>query len=166
VPELPDIALYIEHLERRVRGRPLERVRIASPSLLRTVEPPPAAAEGLRVVELRRLGKRIAIGLEGELHLAFHLMIAGRFRWREREAKLPGRLGLAALDFETGTLLLTEAGTKKRASLHVVQGEEALLRHDPGGIDPLTCSAEEFTARLCRPGQPQRRGAHRIDRAP
>jgi len=148
VPELPDVTLYIEHLERRVRGRPLERLRIAGPSLLRTVEPPPAAAEGRRVLELRRLGKRIALGLEGELFLVIHLMIAGRLRWRKRGAAIPRRLGHAAFDFPEGTLLLTEAGTRKRASLHVVQGEAALRQHDPGGLEVLEAGLPAFRERL------------------
>jgi formamidopyrimidine-DNA glycosylase len=148
VPELPDVTLYIERLKPRLLGEPLEGVRLACLFLLRSVDPPLSAAFGKRVTGLRRLGKRIAIGLEDELYLVFHLMIAGRFRWRDRGAPLPGRLGLAAFDFPTGTLLLTEAGTQKRASLYVVRGEEALLAHDPGGLDPLLCTEAEFAAQL------------------
>ena len=132
MPELPDVTVYIDCLRERLEGRVLEGVRLASPFLLRSVDPPPEAAIGRRVTGFRRLGKRIAIGFEDGLYLVFHLMIAGRFRWKERGADLPKKLGLAAFDFEPGALLLTEAGTKKRASLHVVQGEEALAAHDPG----------------------------------
>jgi formamidopyrimidine-DNA glycosylase len=148
VPELPDVTLYLARLRPRLLGQPLEAVRNASLFLLRSVDPPLTACVGKRVTGFRRLGKRIAIGLEEELYLVFHLMIAGRFRWRERGAPLPGRLGLAAFDFPTGTLLLTEAGTQKRASLYVVRGEEALLAHDPGGLDPLLCTEAEFAAQL------------------
>ena len=148
MPELPDVHLYIDRLGRRIEGQVLEAVRLKSPFLLRSVDPPLAACEGRRVHGLRRLGKRIAIGLEGDLHLVFHLMIAGRFRWRDPGAKLPGKLGLAAFDFEPGTLLLTEAGTQKRASLHVVQGEEELAAHDPGGLEVLDCTLEAFAGVL------------------
>jgi formamidopyrimidine-DNA glycosylase len=148
MPELPDITLYIEHLERRVRGAPLERARVASPSLLRTAEPPLAAAEGRRVVGLRRLGKRIAFGLEGELFLVLHLMIAGRLHWKPRGAAIPRKRAHAAFDFPDGTLLLTEASTKKRASLHVVQGEAALAAHDPGGLEVLEADLAAFRERL------------------
>ncbi len=148
MPELPDVELYIERLRPRIAGAALEGIRIKSPFLLRSVDPTPSACLGKRVVGLRRLGKRIAIGLEDELFLVFHLMIAGRFRWRARGAPIPGRLGLAAFDFPAGTLLLTEAGTQKRASLYVLRGEEALRAHDPGGLEVLECSAPEFAARL------------------
>ena len=148
MPELPDVTLYIERLKPRIGGRGLEGIRIRTPFLLRSVDPPPDACVSRKVTGLRRLGKRIAIGFEGELFLVFHLMIAGRFRWRDKGAKLPGRLGLAALDFENGTLVLTEAGTQKRASLYVVQGEDALAEHEPGGLDVLTCTADEFAARV------------------
>jgi formamidopyrimidine-DNA glycosylase len=148
VPELPDIALYLGALEPRIVGRVLERARVVHPSLLRTVEPPLAAAEGHRVRGLRRLGKRIVISLEGELFLVLHLMIAGRLRWKPRGAAVPRKLGLAAFDFETGTLLVTEAGTKRRASLHVVQGEAALAAHDPGGLELLDAPFEAFRERL------------------
>ncbi len=148
MPELPDITVYIEALERRVVGAPLERVRLASPFLLRTVEPPLTAVEGRRVVGLRRLGKRIAIAFEGDLWLVLHLMIAGRLHWRPAGAKLPGKRGLAAFDFAPGTLVLTEAGSRKRASLHVVRGEDQLRRHDPGGLEVLEVGLEEFGAAL------------------
>ncbi|MBI4081543.1 MAG: formamidopyrimidine-DNA glycosylase [Candidatus Lambdaproteobacteria bacterium] len=150
MPELPDITVYIEALAARIGGQPLERVRLASPFLLRSVEPPLKAAEGRRVVGLRRLGKRIVWAMEDGLFLVFHLMIAGRFRWRPPGAKVPGRLGLAAFDFPTGALLLTEAGTKKRASLHVVQGEAALAAHDPGGLEVLDAGPAAFEAALTR----------------
>jgi len=156
MPELPDITVYLEALEARVLGRTLERVRLGSPFLLRSVEPPLTEAHGREVVALRRLGKRIAIGLaapdgredEPELWLILHLMIAGRLRWRDPGVTIPRRLGLAAFDFAGGSLLLTEAGTKKRASLHVVKGAEALARHDPGGIDPLTADPAVFRETL------------------
>ncbi|MXW67426.1 MAG: formamidopyrimidine-DNA glycosylase [Gemmatimonadales bacterium] len=155
MPELPDITIYLEGLEARVLGRTLERVRLGSPFLLRSVDPPLAEAHGRRVAALRRLGKRIAIGLaapddreEPELWLVLHLMIAGRLRWRDPGVKIPRRLGLAAFDFADGSLLLTEAGTKKRASLHVVKGAEALARHDPGGIDPLAADPAVFRETL------------------
>src|ERR1700690_3329816 len=126
MPGLPDIAAYITALETRIVGQRIERVRLASPFLLRTVDPPLASVEGRVVRELRRIGKRIAIGVDGDLWLVLHLMIAGRLHWRPRGAKLAGRNDLAAFDFPDGTLVLTEAGTKRRASLHVLRGEEAL----------------------------------------
>jgi formamidopyrimidine-DNA glycosylase len=150
MPELPDISAYREALALRVEGTALERVRLASPFLLRTVEPALGECEGRRVVGVRRLGKRIVLALDGELFLVLHLMIAGRLRWLEREAKLPGKLGLAAFDFERGTLVLTEAGTKRRASLHVVRGERALAAHDRGGIEVLECTRAQFEAALGR----------------
>ncbi len=148
MPELPDVTVYVEALAKRVVGEPLERVRLASPFLLRSVEPPLAAAEGRRVVAVRRLGKRIVLALEGELFLVLHLMIAGRLRWRARGAKPPGRQGLAAFDFPAGTLLLTEAGSKKRASLYLVAGEAALAAHDPGGLEVLEAGLPAFRAAL------------------
>jgi formamidopyrimidine-DNA glycosylase len=148
VPELPDVTVYIEALERRIQGARLERVRLASPFLLRSFDPPLRAAEGRLVQALRRVGKRIAIGLEGDLFLVIHLMIAGRLRWREPGAKVPGKLGLAAFDFSTGTLLLTEAGTKKRAALHLVRGEDGLSALDAGGLDVFTADLAEFRAAL------------------
>ena len=148
MPEYPDITVYIERLEPRVVGQVLKRVRISGPSLLRSVDPPIREAEGREVTGLRRIGKRIAFGLDGDLHLVFHLMIAGRFRWKPAGAKAPRRIGLAAFDFPTGTLLLTEAGTKRRASLHLVRGAAALESHDPGGLEVLEANAAEFRARL------------------
>jgi formamidopyrimidine-DNA glycosylase len=150
VPELPDIAVYLSALESRVVGQTLQRVRLASPFLLRTAVPPIASANGKKILALRRLGKRIAFGLEGDLWLVLHLKIAGRLHWREPAVKLAGRNNLAAFDFAHGTLLLTEAGTKKRASLHVVQGEAALRAHDPGGLDVLEITPEIFAAALTR----------------
>jgi len=144
VPELPDIAAYLEALEARILGQAIQKVRLASPFLLRTVQPPVTSAEGRRVRELRRIGKRIAIGLEDELWLVLHLMIAGRLHWRPPEAKLAGRNNLAAFDFPEGSLVLTEAGAKRRASLYVVQGGEALQALDPGGIDIFACDLEAF----------------------
>jgi formamidopyrimidine-DNA glycosylase len=150
MPELPDLTLYLEALEPRITGQPLERARIASVSLLRSVDPPLSELEGRCVTALRRLGKRLVFGFEGDLFLVLHLMIAGRLRWKERGAKPPGKIGHAAFDFPTGTLILTEAGTKKRASLHAVRGEAALAAHDPGGIEPLECTLEAFAAALRR----------------
>ncbi len=144
MPELPDIAAYIGALEERVLGKTLERVRVAGLLLLRTARPPVTDAEGRMVREVRRIGKRIAFGMDGELWLVLHLMIAGRLHWREREAKLAGRNGLAAFDFADGSLVLTEAGTKHRASLYVVSGEEALQSLDPGGVDVFGCDVDSF----------------------
>ncbi len=148
MPELPDIAAYLSALEPRIVGKRLERVRVASISLLRTADPPLASLEGQTVLELRRIGKRIAFGFEGGLWLVLHLMIAGRLHWRPPNAKLAGRRDLAALDFEDGTLVLTEAGTKRRASLHVLRGEEALASLDPGGIDIFQADLDEFRRAL------------------
>jgi len=144
MPELPDIAAYIAALEPRTAGQPLERVRLASPFLLRSIQPPLADAHGRLVRELRRVGKRIAVGLEGDLWLVLHLMIAGRLHWKSRGVKLSGRQNLAAFDFPTGSLTLTEAGTKRRASLHVVSGEDGLRSVDPGGIDVFAADLKEF----------------------
>lgn len=148
MPELPDIAAYIKALERRVVGQPLERVRLASPFLLRTVQPPLASVEGRVVRELRRIGKRIAMGVEGDLWLVLHLMIAGRLHWRGRGVKLSGRQNLAGFDFPVGSLTLTEAGSKRRASLHVVSGEEGLRSLDPGGIEVFESDLRAFRAAL------------------
>ena len=148
MPELPDIAAYISALEERLTGEPLEHVRLASPFLLRTTQPPIAAAEGRRVRELRRIGKRIAIGVEGDLWLVLHLMIAGRLHWRPPNIRLAGRQNLAAFDFPEGSLTLTEAGTKRRASLHVLAGDEGLRSVDPGGIEVLTAGANAFRTAL------------------
>jgi formamidopyrimidine-DNA glycosylase len=148
MPELPDIAAYISALEPRIVAQPIERVRVASAFLLRTVQPPVTKVEGRTVRELRRIGKRIAIGVDGDLWLVLHLMIAGRLHWRPPGAKLSGRQSLAALDFPNGSLVLTEAGTKRRASLHVVIGEEGLRSVDPGGIDVFTSDFALFRAAL------------------
>ena len=148
MPELPDIAAYISALESRIVGQPLQRIRLASPFLLRTVQPPIASVEGRTVEELRRIGKRIAIGVESDLWLVLHLMIAGRLHWRSRDAKLGGRQSLAAFDFPHGSLVLTEAGAKHRASLHVVSGEEALRSFDAGGIDVFAADLDSFRAVL------------------
>jgi len=150
MPELPDIATYIGALEPRIVGQPLERVRLASPFVLRTADPPIASAECRVVREVRRVGKRIAIGLDGDLWLVLHLMIAGRLHWRLAGAKLAGRNALAAFDFPTGSLVLTEAGTKRRASLHLLRGEDALTAIDPGGIDVFAVDLEAFRAALTR----------------
>src|SRR5262249_39234442 len=135
MPELPDVVVYLECLQRRVAGQTLDRVRLSSPFLLRSVDPPLARAGGQTVRGLRRLGKRIVFELGDELFLVLHLMIAGRLLWRARGAKPPGRIGLAAFDFPGGTLLLTEAGTKRRASLHLVEGEARLAEHPPRGLE-------------------------------
>jgi formamidopyrimidine-DNA glycosylase len=148
MPELPDITAYIGALESRIVGQPLQKVRLASAFLLRTVQPPLASAEGRMVHELRRVGKRIAIGLEGDLWLVLHLMIAGRLHWKAAGAKLSGRNQLAAFDFPNGTLVLTEAGAKRRASLHVLAGEQVLRDMDPGGIDIFSSDLETFRAAL------------------
>ncbi len=150
MPELPDITLYLEALEKHVLHQPLERVRIAHPFLLRTAEPPVSAADNKKVLALRRLGKRIAIGLEGGLWLLIHLMIAGRLHWRASGAPLRSKTDLAAFDFPAGSLVLTEAGTKKQASLHLIQGEEALKAFDPGGIDVLASDLKAFASALSR----------------
>src|SRR5438067_7639167 len=144
MPELPDISAYITAIESRILGEPLERVRIASPFLLRTVDPPITSVEGRRVHDLRRIGKRIAIGVEGHLWLVLHLMIAGRLHWRSAGTKLAGRNQLAAFDFPKGSLVLTEAGAKRRASLHVLKGEEGLREIEPGGIDVFAGDLAEF----------------------
>jgi formamidopyrimidine-DNA glycosylase len=148
MPELPDIAAYISALERRIVGQPIEQVRLASPFLLRTVKPPVTDVEGRIVRELRRIGKRIAIGVEGDLWLVLHLMIAGRLHWRPPHSKLSGRKSLAAFDFATGSLVLTEAGPKHRASLSVLAGEEALHSADPGGIDIFSSDLASFRGAL------------------
>ena len=148
MPELPDITIYLEALAPRIVGQPLERARITSPSLLRTVDPPLAAAEGRKVVGLRRIGKRIVWEMEGDIFLVFHLMIAGRFKWRPQGTSPPAKVGLASFDFPTGTLLLTEASPKHRASLHVVEGEARLAAHDPGGLDVLAADLDAFRTRL------------------
>jgi formamidopyrimidine-DNA glycosylase len=150
VPELPDVAVYVEALERHVVGRRLEGVRLASASLLRSVDPPLSAAAGRRVVGASRLGKRVVISLEGDLHLVFHLMVAGRLRWKRKGAALPAKRAHAAFDFEHGTLLLTEASAKKRATLHLVQGDAGLAEHDRGGLEVLEADLPAFAAALAR----------------
>ena len=148
MPELPDIAAYITALEARILGQTLERVRLASVFLLRTVDPPLESVEGRTVVALRRVGKRVCIGVEGDLWLVLHLMIAGRLHWKPPLAKLAGRNALAAFDFPNGSLTLTEAGSKRRASLHVVRGEEGLRSADPGGIEIFATDLDGFRAAL------------------
>jgi len=148
MPELPDIAAYLSALEPRIVGKPLERVRLASAFLLRTAQPPLTSVEGRTVRELRRIGKRIAIGFDDDLWLVLHLMIAGRLHWRPLGAKLAGRQSLAAFDFPDGSLVLTEAGSKRRASLHVIGGEEGLRAMDPGGIDVFSSDLDTFRAAL------------------
>jgi formamidopyrimidine-DNA glycosylase len=150
MPELPDISAYITALEARVLGQRLQRVRLGNVFLLRTVNPPIGEVEGKTVRELRRVGKRIAFGLEGDLWLVLHLMIAGRLHWKPPGAKLGGRQGLLALDFKEGSLTLTEAGSKRRASLHLVRGEQALREMDPGGVEVFATDVEGFRAALSR----------------
>ena len=148
MPELPDIVVYIDALERRVLGEHVQNVRLASPFLLRSVDPPVAAAVGMRVTGLRRIGKRIVFALEDDLFMLLHLMIAGRLHWRDTGAVLAGKQSLAAFDFASGSLVLTEAGSKKRASLHIIRGEEGLRDHDPGGLEILDSNLEEFRAAI------------------
>ncbi len=150
MPEFPDIELYLHALRPRIETRTLERVRLASPFLLRSVEPPLDAVYGREVIGLRRLGKRIVWALEGDLFLVFHLMVAGRFRWKPPGMAIPRRLGLAAFDFASGTVLLTEAGSSRQASLSVVRGETDLAAHDPGGLDVFTASPRAFADTLRR----------------
>ncbi|HYC62904.1 MAG TPA: DNA-formamidopyrimidine glycosylase family protein [Thermoanaerobaculia bacterium] len=150
MPELPDVAIYLEALEARVLSHTLEKLRLGNPFVLRTVDPAPAELAGKRVNSLRRLGKRIVVELEDDLFVIIHLMIAGRFKWLERGAKIPGKLGLAAFDFDNGALVLTEAGSKRRASIHIVRGEGALREHDRGGLEPLEISLEQFASALTR----------------
>jgi formamidopyrimidine-DNA glycosylase len=148
MPELPEIMLYLAALEQRVVEQPLQRIRMASISLLKTFEPPIAVLEGKTVRSVRRLGKRIVFDFDDDLHVVIHLMIAGRFQWKPRDAPIPRKLGHAAFDFPTGTLLLTEAGTKKRASLHLLQGEAAVQLQHRGGVEPLEISEAEFADAL------------------
>src|SRR5207244_3207941 len=150
MPELPDITAYIEALQSRIIGQPLERVRIPKPFLLRSVSPPISAANGRRVIGIRRMGKRIVLELEDDLFLVIHLMIAGRLRWVPAGTKVPGKFGLAAFDFPNGTLILTEAGSKRRASLWLVRGEQSLEQFDRGGLEVLDANLGEFTERLTR----------------
>jgi formamidopyrimidine-DNA glycosylase len=148
MPELPDIVVYIENLESRIQGRTLESVRILNPFVLRTAIPPISSAEGRKVLGLRRLGKRIAIGLEGDLFLVLHLMVAGRLRWFEGKPKLPGKIALAAFEFDHGTLVFTEAGSKRRASIHLVQGDAAVNALHAGGMEVLESEHAAFSQRL------------------
>jgi Formamidopyrimidine-DNA glycosylase len=150
MPELPDITVYREALERHIAGRTLERVRIAKPFVLRSFDPPVSEAEGRRVTGISRIGKRLVISLEGDLHLVIHLMIAGRLRWLEPGAKGPGRIGLASFDFDSGTLVLTEAGTKRRASIALVKGQAALEAIDRGGLEVMSAELGSFADRLRR----------------
>lgn len=158
MPELPDIVVYVDHLERRLLGQTLRGVALANPFVLRTVDPPVADAQGRRVDAVRRLGKRIVLALEGERFLVIHLMIAGRLRWRDARGKAPGKITLANFAFDHGTLYLTEAGTKRRASLHYVAGEAALAALDPGGADVASLDTAAFAERLAR-------GNHTLKRA-
>jgi formamidopyrimidine-DNA glycosylase len=150
MPELPDLTLYLDHLERRTVGLPLERIRVASPSVLRSFAPPLEEAEGRKVLGLRRIGKHLVLRLEDGLFLVIHLMIAGRFQWKPPGAAVPRKVGHAAFDFPSGTLLLTEASTRKRASIHLVRGEASLRAFDRGGIEPLDAALPAFTAALTR----------------
>ena len=150
MPELPDVTVYLEALAARVGGARLERIRLANPFVLRSVDPGPAEAVGRTVSGVRRLGKRIVIALEGEIFVLIHLMIAGRLHWKEVGAKLPGKIGLAAFDFSTGTVTLTEAGSKRRAAIHLVRGEAALAAHDPGGLELWDADAAAFRAAITR----------------
>jgi formamidopyrimidine-DNA glycosylase len=148
VPELPDVVVYLESLAPRVIGQPLERLRLGNPFLVRTIDPPPAALEGRHVTGLRRMGKRLVFEFEGGLFLVLHLMIAGRLRWRDRGAPIPGKVGLAAFDFPTGTAILTEQGSKRQASVHIVSGTAALAELNPGGLEVLESDLPAFAARL------------------
>jgi len=150
MPELPDLEVYVEALAARVLGQPLLRVRVATPFLLRSADPPLSEAEGRPILGVRRVGKRIALALDGDLFLALHLMIAGRLHWKEPGARLPGKVGLAAFDFPPGTLTLTEAGSKRRAALHLLRGEAALRALDRGGLEPLTADLPAFAEALRR----------------
>ena len=150
MPELPDVVVYLEALERFIGGRVLERARVVSISLLRTYDPPLSEVEGKRVVGFRRMGKRLVLELEEDIFMVFHLMVTGRFRWRDRGLAVPRKVGHAAFDFPNGTLLLTEQGSKKRASLHVHRGAEALSEHDRGGVEPLEAGLAAFSAAVRR----------------
>jgi formamidopyrimidine-DNA glycosylase len=150
MPELPDILLYLHALRPRIVGQSITGVRLVSPFLLRSIDPPLESIIGRRVTDLHRIGKRLVIEMEGELFLVIHLMIAGRFRWKPARASVPGKIGLLAIDFENATLIMTEAGTKRQASLYVVQGRDGLERHDPGGIDAMNIDLATFVAALQR----------------
>ncbi len=158
MPELPDLTVYLDFMQANIVGQTLERVRIASPFVLRTAEPPLVAVENKRVLGLRRMGKRLVLELQDDLFLVIHLMIAGRFRWKEHGAPITGKIGLAAFDFSNGTLLLTEASQKKRAALHVMRGEDALAEFDRHGLEPLEMDLEAFRSRLLA-------GNHTVKRA-
>ena len=150
MPELPDITIYLDALASRVQDQPLERLRIGNPFIVRTIEPPVSAIEGRRVIGLRRLGKRIVFVMEGDLFVVLHLMIAGRLRWRDRGAAIPGKVGLAAFDFPTGTAVLTEQGAKRQASIHLISSAAELASLDPGGLEVLGSALPEFAERLTR----------------
>lgn len=150
MPELPDIDVYVEKLDERIAGQVLETIRVSKPFLVRSVDPPLSEANGRAVCALRRLGKRIVIGLEPDYWIVLHLMVAGRLHWHNDKVSIRGKHQLAAFDFVSGTLLLTEAGSKKRASLYLVRGDEALAEHDPGGIEPLACSSAAFSDALLK----------------
>ena len=150
MPELPDILLYLHALRPRVVGQRVTKTRLVSPFLLRSIEPPLTSVEGRLITDLHRLGKRVVFEFEGDLFLVFHLMIAGRFRWKPVGTAVPGKVGLMAIDFDSGTLIMTEAGTKRRASLYVVQGREALAHHNPGGLEVMTTDLATFVAALKR----------------
>jgi formamidopyrimidine-DNA glycosylase len=150
VPELPDIVVYLEALQRRTVGHTLERLRLASPAVLRTYDPPFDAVEGKTVRDLRRIGKRIAFELDENLFVVIHLMVAGRLQWKEGRAAIPKKVGLASIEFDTGTLILTEQGTKRRAGIWVLRGEDALLAEDRGGVEPLQASPDEFGQALTK----------------
>ncbi len=157
MPELPDVVVYIEALDRYVGGRRLDRIRVVSPSVLRTYDPPVTAVEGRTVTGLRRIGKRIVFDMGGELFVVIHLMVAGRFAWTTPGASIPRKVGLAALDFENGTVILREAATRKRAGLWIVRGEDALASHDRGGAEPLEITLEDFTQALQRENRTMKR---------
>src|SRR6266850_2173181 len=150
MPELPDVTVYVEALQKRLVGQTLTKMRLASPFVLRTVDPSPSEVAGRQVVDIKRLGKRIVIELDGNVFIVIHLMIAGRFKWLPAGAKVPGKIGLAAFDFPNGTLLLTEAGSKRRAAIHLVRGVAGLKEHDPGGLEPLEMTLDEFRDALTR----------------
>ena len=150
MPELPDVTVYIEALDARIRGAAFAGLRLANPFVLRSVDPPVSALIGKRVVGFRRIGKRIVIELEGDLFIVLHLMIAGRLHWKDAGAKPPGKIGLAVFDFSTGSLVMTEAGSKRRAAIHLVRGEEALREHDPGGLEVLEADLAAFRSAVAR----------------
>ena len=144
MPELPDIVIYLEALTPRVVGQPLERIRIGNPFIIRTIEPSPESFQGKRVTALRRMGKRVVFAFDDDLYIVVHLMIAGRFRWRDRGAAIPGKVGMAAFDFPSGTLLLTEAGAKRQASIHLVRGAAGLKEFERGGLEVLEADLAAF----------------------